>query len=240
MNEFPLLQETHERFSNERGRENEDLFRFFQEDLAREGAVAEGSVGAGTGTQAFGWKGGIGTASRIVVGPSVSSASYTLGVLVQSNFGGVLQVLGAPVGKRLGRYSFRGSVDTDPGDGSIMIVVATDAPLSDRNLGRLASRAMMGLARTGSFASNGSGDYAIAFSTSAEVRRAFDAERIATRELANDQTSALFAAVVETTEEAIYNSLFRATTVTGSGRTVEALPMDRVREILERYRVGER
>ena len=199
--------------------------------------VEEGSVGAGTGTVAFGWKGGIGTASRVL---PASLGGWTVGVLVQSNFGGVLQVLGAPVGKELGRYSFRGSVDTDAGDGSIMIVIATDAPLSDRNLERLASRAMMGLARTGSFASNGSGDYAIAFSTSAEVRRAFDAERIATRELANDQTSALFAAVVEATEEAIYNSLFRATTVTGSGRTVEALPMDRVREILERFRAGER
>jgi D-aminopeptidase len=121
-----------------------------------------------------------------------------------------------------------------------MMVIATDAPLSDRNLERLASRAMMGLARTGSFASNGSGDYVIAFSTSAEVRRPFDAARLSTSELANEQTSALFAAVVEATEEAIYNSLFKATTVTSGGRTVEALPIERVREILARHGIGAR
>lgn len=199
--------------------------------------VAEGSVGAGTGTVAFGWKGGIGTSSRKL---PASLGGHTLGVLVQSNFGGVLQVLGVPVGRELGRYSFRNDVDADRGDGSIMIVLATDAPLSDRNLERLASRAIMGLARTGSFASNGSGDYALAFSTAPQVRRAFDAPRLATEELANELMSALFAAAVEATEEAIYNSLFKATTVTGSGRTVEAIPMDRVREILERYSASRR
>lgn len=198
--------------------------------------VAEGSVGAGTGTVAFGWKGGIGTSSRAL---PAALGSWTVGVVVQSNFGGVFQVLGVPVGRELGRYSFRPNVEPDAGDGSIMIVVATDAPLSDRNLGRLASRAIMGLSRTGSFASNGSGDYVLAFSTAAQVRRAFDAERLATQELANEQMSALFAAVVEATEEAIYNSMFRASTVSGSGRTVEAIPLERVREILRRY-VGQR
>ena len=199
--------------------------------------VAEGSVGAGAGTVAFGWKGGIGTASRVL---PASLGSHTVGVLVQSNFGGVLQVLGAPVGRELGRYSFRNDVESDRGDGSIMIVVATDAPLSDRNLGRLAARAMMGLSRTGSFASNGSGDYVLAFSTAREVRRAFDATRLSPQELANESMSALFAATVEATEEAIYNSLFRATTVTSNGRTIEALPIDRVREILQRYSAGKR
>lgn len=199
--------------------------------------VEEGSVGAGTGTVAFGWKGGIGTSSRIL---PQSLGGWTTGVLVQSNFGGILQILGAPVGKELGRYSFQRDVEPDRGDGSIMIVVATDAPLSDRNLGRLASRAMMGLSRTGSFASNGSGDYVIAFSTATSVRRAFDARRLDTEELANEEMSGLFEAVVEATEEAIYNSLLRATTVTGGGRTVEALPIDKTREILARYNVGRR
>ena len=203
---------------------------------ATTGPVAEGSVGAGTGTVAFGWKGGIGTSSRVVP-PTLGG--WTVGVLVQSNFGGVLQVLGAPVGQRLGQHAFRRDVDTtrasppdERGDGSIMIVVATDAPLSDRNLARLASRAIMGLSRTGSSASNGSGDYVIAFSTHARVRRTWDATRHAVEELANEETSGLYQAVVEATEEAIYNSLFRATTVTGNGRTVEAIPIDRVREIL--------
>ena len=202
-------------------------------------AVEEGSVGAGTGTVAFGWKGGIGTSSRVL---PASLGGWTVGVLVQSNFGGVLQILGAPVGRELGRHSFQRDVSPggDRGDGSIMIVVATDAPLSDRNLERVASRAIMGLSRTGSSASNGSGDYVIAFSTHASVRRAFDAERLSTQELANEETSALFQATVEATEEAIYNSLFKATTVTGSGRTVEALPIDRVREILRRYSASRR
>jgi D-aminopeptidase len=199
--------------------------------------VDEGSVGAGTGTVAFGWKGGIGTSSRVLP-PSLGG--WTVGVLVQSNFGGILQIMGAPVGQELGRYSFQRDAEPDRGDGSIMIVVATDAPLSDRNLRRLASRSIMGLARTGSFASNGSGDYAIAFSTHASVRRQFDARRLSVEELANEEMSGLFEAVVEATEEAIYNSMFRATTVTGSGRTIEALPIERVREILSKYNVGKR
>src|SRR5690606_4726879 len=158
---------------------------------AASGVVAEGSVGAGTGTVAFGWKGGIGTSSRVL---PQRFGGYTVGVLVQSNFGGILQVLGAPVGRELDQYAFRraDSKGADDGDGSIMIVVATDAPLSDRNLERLASRAIMGLSRTGSSESNGSGDYVLAFSTAQEVRRAFDASRLTTTELANDRMSALF------------------------------------------------
>jgi D-aminopeptidase len=202
---------------------------------ARGGAVAEGSVGAGTGTVAFEWKGGIGTSSRVL---SLSLGGWTVGVLVQSNFGGVLQVLGAPVGRELGRYAFRSEVEADRGDGSIIIVVATDAPLLDRNLRRLAARAIMGLARTGSSAANGSGDYVIAFSTNASVRRSGAATRLATAELSNNEMSALFQAVVEATEEAIYNSLFMATTVTGSGRTVEAIPLERVREVLAKHGIA--
>lgn len=199
--------------------------------------VEEGSVGAGTGTAAFSWKGGIGTSSRVL---PATLGGHTVGVLVQSNFGGILQILGAPVGKELGKYSFQRDLDTNRGDGSIMMVVATDAPLSDRNLERLASRAIMGLSRTGSFASNGSGDYVLAFSTNASVRRAFDAKRLSTQEIVNEEMSALFAAVVEATEEAIYNSMFKATSVTSGGRTLEALPIDRVREILDRYNARRR
>ena len=228
---------------------------------AQSGAVAEGAVGAGAGTVAFGFKGGIGTSSRVI---PASLGGYTIGVLVQSNFGGVLQVLGAPVGKELGRYAFRGDVERGrggaagstldgAGDGSIMIVVATDAPLSDRNLRRVAARAIMGLSRTGSSASNGSGDYVLAFSTSPSVRRrvvqsdggrgqgggpASQVRQV--EDLGNDAMSALFQGVVEATEEAIYNSLFKATTVTSRGRTIEALPLDRLREILAKYGVTTR
>ena len=209
------------------------------------GPVAEGSVGAGAGTVAFEWKGGIGTSSRVL---PRTLGGWTVGVLVQSNFGGVLQVLGVPVGRELGKYSFKSDADRERGDGSVMIVVATDAPMSDRNLERLAARAIMGLARTGSSASNGSGDFVIAFSTAAGVRRvAADPTRPdstrrlrTTSELANDDMSALFQGVVEATEEAIYNSLFMATSVTQRGRTVEAIPLDRVREILSRYNAGRR
>jgi D-aminopeptidase len=209
------------------------------------GPVAEGSVGAGAGTIAFEWKGGIGTSSRVV---PRSLGGWTVGVLVQTNFGGVLQVLGAPVGRELGKYSFKDAVSRERGDGSVMIVVATDAPISDRNLERLAARAIMGLARTGSSASNGSGDFVIAFSTAKEVRRnpanliRSDSTRrmLTTAELPNDDMSALFEGVVEATEEAIYNSLFMATSVTQRGRTVDAIPLDRVREILARYNVSHR
>ena len=211
------------------------------------GAVTEGSVGAGAGTIAFGWKGGIGTSSRVV---PRSLGGFTVGVLVQSNFGGVLQVMGAPVGRELGRYAFRSDVERERGDGSIMIVVATDAPIDDRNLERLAARAIMGLARTGASGSNGSGDYVIAFSTAEQVRR-----RIApptagaapapptpreTRQLANDDMSPLFQAAIEATEEAIYNSLFMATSVTSRGRTVTAIPLDSVRMVLRKYGIAPR
>jgi len=213
-------------------------------DGAKSGPVAEGSVGAGAGTQAFGWKGGIGTSSRVV---PKTLGGYTVGVLVQSNFGGILQVLGAPVGKELGRYAFKSELDRERGDGSIMMVVATDAPLSDRNLERLAARAMMGLGRTGSSASNGSGDFVIAFSTAPSVRRRLtpagggpEPLTRQTEDVTNDAMSGLFEAAVEATEESIYNSLFMATSVTARGRTVDAIPLDRVREILKKYNVASR
>ena len=205
-------------------------------ESASSNAVPEGAVGAGAGTVAFGWKGGIGSSSRVLP-PSLGG--WTVGVLVQSNFGGILQVLGAPVGKELNQYSFRRDVETgrERGDGSIVMVVATDAPLSDRNLERLAARAIMGLSRTGSSASNGSGDYVIAFSTSTKVRRAFNARALTTEELANEDMSGLFQAVVEATEESIYNSLFMATDVSANGRTIRAIPLDSVRSILAKYGV---
>ena len=208
------------------------------------GPVAEGSVGAGAGTIAFEWKGGIGTASRAL---PRTLGGWTVGVLVQTNFGGVLQVMGAPVGRELGRYAFKGDVERERGDGSIMIVVATNAPLDDRNLERLAARAMMGLGRTGSSASNGSGDFVIAFSTAASVRRRLTPAGAGpeplsrqTEDLTNDAMSGLFEGVVEATEEAIYNSLFMATSVTAKGRTVDAIPLDRVREVLKKYNVANR
>jgi D-aminopeptidase len=200
---------------------------------AASGPVQEGSVGAGTGTMAFGWKGGIGTSSRVL---PASLGGWTVGVLVQSNFGGVLQVLGAPVGRELGRYAFKNQVER--GDGSVIIVVATDAPILDRNLKRLASRAIMGLAHTGSSASNGSGDYVIAFSTAAGMRRPVQGRRPVTAELENEEMSGLFQAVAEATEEAIYNSLFMATAVEGSGHRAEPIPLERVREILKKYGVA--
>ncbi|MDP9179081.1 MAG: P1 family peptidase [Gemmatimonadota bacterium] len=209
-------------------------------ESATTGPVVEGSVGAGTGTVAFGWKGGIGTSSRRL---PATLGGYTVGILVQSNFGGALTMNGAPVGRELGRYSLRrelertAEVNRDQADGSIMIVVATDAPLDARNLERLAARAITGVARTGSSLSNGSGDYVIAFSTSSDVRMKADSVAHAGRTLSNNATSPLFQAVAEATEEAIYNSLLRATTVSGSGRTVEALPLDRTLAILKKYRV---
>jgi D-aminopeptidase len=181
---------------------------------AKGGAVEEGAVGAGAGTVAFGWKGGIGTASR-------KAGAYTVGVLVQSNFGGSLTMAGAPVGREL---AGRGP---NSGDGSIVMVVATDAPVDARNLRRMAARTMFGLARTGSSGSNGSGDYGIAFSTA----------RSPAKLLTNDECSPLFLAVIEATEEAIYNSLLKAVTVTSNGRTVEALPLERTLEILRKYGV---
>jgi len=166
----------------------------------------------------------------------VSLGGHTLGVLVQTNYGGILQMDGAPVGRELGQYAYKNETSTERGDGSVMIIVATDAPLSDRNLERLAARAMLGIGRTGSSASNGSGDYVVAFSTAAEVRRAWDARRHTTTELSNEESSALFEAAIEATEEAAYNSMLKATPVRSNGRTVEPLPIDKVKEILAKYR----
>ncbi|MEZ4416991.1 MAG: P1 family peptidase [Gemmatimonadota bacterium] len=209
-------------------------------ETASGGPVQEGSVGAGRGTRAFGWKGGIGTSSRVL---PTSLGGWTVGVLVQSNFGGILTMAGAPVGQELGRYSFQNAVEgrgrspDDAGDGSIMMVLATDAPLSARNLERLARRALMGLARTGSFAGNGSGDYVIAFSTAESVRRDPQQTSQTVEELANEPMSALFQGVVEATEEAIYNSLLKATTVEGQGTISDALPIAATLEVLKRYGV---
>ena len=231
------------RLNDIRSRPIEPEHVFAALESASGGPVAEGGVGAGAGTVAFGWKGGIGTSSRVL--PS-SLGGYTVGVLVQSNFGGILQIGGAPVGKELGQYAFANQVghddeydpDTDLQEwGSIMIVVATDAPLSDRNLERIARRAIMGLSRTGSYASNGSGDYVIAFSTSEEVRRSDGDGMHRYSDLSNSNVSALFEATLEATEEAIYNSLFMAESVTSNGRTVEALPVEETVDILRRYRV---
>jgi D-aminopeptidase len=262
----PIVAETNDGQLNDiRGRHvrAEDVFAALKS--AKGGEVEEGSVGAGTGTVAFGFKGGIGTASRVV---PARYGGYTVGVLVQTNFGGVLTINGAPVGRELGRYYLKEdlepapksarreketnegrdlkdegrdlkepSADADRADGSVIVVVATDAPLDARNLRRLAARAMLGLARTGSPSTNGSGDYVIAFSTAPQNRikygetapRRFDL-------LPNDSTSPLFLACVEATEEAVYNSLLRATTVTGRGGTrVEALPIERTIEILKKY-----
>lgn len=244
----PLVAETNDGYLNDiRGRHisRDDVFTAIKG--AKTGAVEEGSVGAGTGTVAFGFKGGIGTASRKV---PARFGGYTVGVLVQSNFGGVLTINGAPVGQELGRYYLKDELNppaTQPStpDGSIIMVVATDAPLDARNLRRLASRAMIGMGRTGGSASNGSGDYVIAFSTANEVRIRLANQRETgqrdtspTRDLktvTNDAMSPLFLAVIEATEEAIYNSMFRATTISGRGRTVEALPMDRTLEILRKH-----
>lgn len=209
---------------------------------AKDGPVEEGCVGAGTGTIAFGFKGGIGSSSRQL---PARIGGWTLGVLVQSNFGGVLTIVGAPVGQDLGRWYLQNELQKpnapqeDRADGSVIIVIATDAPLDHRNLSRLASRSMLGLGRTGAAASNGSGDYAIAFSTAAEVRiRPLPRNRHReTRVVSNDHMSPLFLAAIEATEEAIINSLFRATEMTGQGRTIDALPLDRTMQILRKHGV---
>jgi len=208
---------------------------------ARGGPVDEGAVGAGTGTVAFGWKGGIGTASRRL---PASLGGYMVGVLVQTNFGGVLTIGGAPVGIELGRYELRQELERagngrDRGDGSCMMVVATDAPLDARGLKRLAARAWLGLARTGGTATNGSGEYAIAFSTAQQVRIHADDPALTrdTQVVTTNAMTPLFLAAIEATEEAVYNSLFKATTTTGNGHTIEALPIDRTVEILKAHKV---
>lgn len=247
----PVVAETNDGFLNDiRGRHvsRDDVFAAIRS--AKPGAVEEGSVGAGTGTVAFGFKGGIGTASRRL---PEDLGGYTVGVLVQSNFGGVLTIAGAPVGQELGRYYLKDELAGTRGgtsasvddvrksapDGSIIIVIATDAPLDHRNLSRMGARAMMGLARTGAAGSNGSGDYAIAFSTDESVRIRAEASKRPRpgQAVANDDMSPLFFAVIEATDEAIYNSILRATTVTGRGHTVEALPIEKTLEILKEHGV---
>lgn len=240
----PLVAETNDGGLNDiRGRHitRDDVFNAIKS--AKSGMLDEGSVGAGTGTVAFGWKGGIGTASRKL---PASLGGYTLGVLVQSNFGGVLTIDGVPVGEELGKYYLREAVTAGnpkskieipkSGDGSIIIVIATDAPLDHRQLKRLASRSMVGLGRTGSSMTNGSGDYAIAFSTANRINANDALRNICV--LGNDAMSPLFQAVIEATEEAIINSLLKATTVTGNGRTIEALPIEKLKEILKKYSLG--
>jgi D-aminopeptidase len=205
-------------------------------ETADGGAVEEGSVGAGAGTVAFGWKGGICTSSRVL---PERFGGFTVGVLVQTNYGGILTINGAPVGRELGRVPFRSAHAADPAgsvDGSIMIVVATDAPLGAAHLERLARRALFGLARTGATMSNGSGDYVIAFATAESVRRLTSGSQQQVTQLSNEALTPLFQAVAEATEEAIINSLFRATGADWGGNTVEALPLERVLEILSRYR----
>ena len=211
----PLVGETNDGYLNDiRGRHVGRAEVLAAIQGAHGGTVEEGAVGAGTGTMAFGFKGGIGTASR-------TTGGYTVGVLVQSNFGGTLQIGGAPVGREL---AARGP---NTGGGSILMVVATDAPVDARNLRRMAARTMFGLARTGSNGANGSGDYAIAFST----------QRAPAKLLTNEECSPLFLAVIEATEEAIYNSLLQAATTKGNGRTVQALPIEATRELLRKYSV---
>lgn len=235
----PVVGETNDGYLNDiRGLHvaPDDVFNAIKN--AKSGPVEEGAVGAGTGTVAFGWKGGIGTSSRKL---PASLGGYTIGVLVQTNFGGILTIAGTPVGQELGQYYLRKELQQtgvkDKADGSCMMIIATDAPLDARNLKRLAARAWLGMARTGSSASNGSGDYAIAFSTAPDLRIR-NSDKSLTRHvelLANDAMSPLFQAVIEATEEAIYNSMFRATTMTGNGHTVEALPIERTIQILRKY-----
>jgi D-aminopeptidase len=242
----PVVAETNDGFLNDiRGRHvgRDEIIAAIRS--AKDGPVEEGSVGAGTGTVAFGWKGGIGTSSRAL---PQSLGGYKVGVLVQSNYGGVLTINGAPVGRDLGKYYLKEVVEgrrvgknfptenqiSDRADGSIIMVVATDAPMDSRNLRRLAARAMLGLARTGSPSTNGSGDYVIAFSTASRVRAS--EALLNAQAVGNEAMSPLFEAVVEATEEAIYNSLFKATTVIGrNGNRAEALPIDKTVEILKKY-----
>lgn len=217
----PVVGETNDgQLSDIRARPIEPKHVFEALNNAKGGPVDEGTVGAGTGTVCFDFKGGIGTSSRI-------AGDYTVGVLVQSNYGGQLTIAGVPLWKALDKAS------KESGDGSIMMIVATDAPLDARLLNRLARRALVGLARTGSVMSNGSGDYVIAFGTAPECRRKRDAKVHQVAELSNEAMTPLFQAAAEATEEAILNSLFRATTVEGHRRTARALPINLVLEQLK-------
>ena len=229
--------ETNDGFLNDiRGRHVTEEHVLSAINSAKTGPVAEGNVGAGTGTKALGYKGGIGTSSRVL---PASKGGYTVGVLVQSNFGGVLNINGAPVGRELHNFYMMEDVSYTA-DGSCMIIIATDAPLSSRNLKRLARRSYLAFGSVGSFSSNGSGDYSIAFSTHPETRIPNDSKEPFQMipELRNDEMSPLFLAVLEATEEAIYNSLFMAEDMTGeNGRSVKALPIKEVLPILEKYKV---
>ena len=202
---------------------------------AKSGSVEEGNVGAGTGTICFGYKGGIGTSSRQL---PASLGGFTIGVLVQANFGGVLEINGVPIAKELQKYPYRDKILNDA-DGSCMIVVITDAPLNARNLERLAKRAMLGLAKTGGIASNGSGDYVIALSTAKENFIPYQSDSMLElkKEVRNDDMSPLFLATIESTEEAILNALFAAKTISGrDGHIIEALPIDKVLELMKTYK----
>jgi len=259
----PVVAETNDGYLNDiRGRHvsRDEVFSAIRN--AKTAEVMEGAVGAGTGTVAFGFKGGIGTSSRQL---PQQFGGYMIGVLVQTNFGGILTINGAPVGRELGRYYLKEELDDshsnpnkrsemrpdirpmpNAADGSIIIVIATDAPVDARNLKRMAARAMMGLARTGAAGSNGSGDYAISFSTAAELRLKNGSGAMVNHQsrhftaLTNEAMSPLFLAVIEATEEAIYNSLFRAVTMSGRSHTVEALPLEPTLDILRRYGALER
>jgi D-aminopeptidase len=235
-----VVGETNDGFLNDiRGRHVTEADVFSAIKNAKDGRVEEGNVGAGTGTICFGYKGGIGTSSRKL---PQSLGGYTVGVLVQTNFGGVLQIDGVPVGKELGKFSFSDEL-LNNADGSCMIVVATDAPLDHRNLLRLAKRAIIGMGKTGGIESNGSGDYVIAFSTVDSLRVPYIAKQQISNNpvLQNDDMSALFMATIEATEEAIINSLFAAETITGmDGHKVESLPLDKVLPILKKYNRNEK
>ena len=236
----PVVGETNDGWLNDiRGRHVHANHVFKAIEIAESGAVAEGSVGAGTGTRALGYKGGIGTSSRIL---PQDKGGYSIGVLVQTNFGGILTINGAPVGEEMNNFYMANDVPYVV-DGSCMIVIATDAPLSARNLKRLAKRSYLAFGKVGSFSSNGSGDYSIAFSTHKDLRIPYqtDKKEVVIPDLRNDEMSPLFLAVVEATEEAIYNSLFMAETMVGQkGRTMPALPIDETLKILDKYKARSR
>lgn len=229
-----IVGETNDGFLNDiRGRHVKESHVVAAINNAKSGPVVEGNVGAGTGTICFGYKGGIGTSSRNL---PEELGGYTVGVLVQTNFGGVLEINGVPVAKELGNYPFKDILEK--ADGSCMIVVATDAPVNERNLDRMAKRAMMGLSKTGGVASNGSGDFVIAFSNAEEnlIMNNSDSKFLEASYLRNDEMTPLFLATIEATEEAIINSLFAAETMTGKdGHEIKELPVKGVLEIMKKY-----
>ncbi|RLD79407.1 MAG: S58 family peptidase [Bacteroidetes bacterium] len=231
----PIVGETNDGWLNDiRGRHIKEEHIITAINNAKGGTVEEGNVGAGTGTICFGYKGGIGTSSRKI---PESLGDYTIGVLVQTNFGGVLEINGVPIAKELNNYPFRDQIEGSA-DGSCMIIIMTDAPLSSRNLKRMAKRAMLGLAKTGGIASNGSGDYVIAVSTAKSVRVPYRSKSMfyATNVLRNSSMTSIFLATIEATEEAILNSLFAAKTMTGrNGHTIKSLPIKKVLELMNKY-----